>query len=253
MDIVRDVKLSPTLDDPRRIALFLDLDGTILDIASAPIEVSTPPDVVETLRDLQESLEGAVAVLTGRNIADVDRLLAPLRLAAAGVHGSEIRLDPGAEIDSCDDVVPAPLKKDVERLAGGMPGVLFEDKGSSIAVHYRAVPDMEPLLETELRRLLDHHPSRLVLSHGRRVLELVPEQSTKGAALERMMGLPPFRDRVPVMIGDDMPDETALAAAVGLGGLGLKVRGEHFRSGSLHFGGPAEVRGWLRELAKQLL
>jgi trehalose 6-phosphate phosphatase len=252
MGIVREVKLSPAVDEARRIALFLDLDGTILDIATAPTAVTTPPDLVETLRSLQDSLWGAVAVLTGRKIAEVDRLLAPLRLPAAGVHGSEIRVEPDGDIASMAEAVPAHLRKDVEKLAESHSGTLFEDKGLSIAVHYRAVPSLEKVLEAELRRILDRHTSRLVLSHGRRVLELVPEQSTKGVALEKMMRLPPFRDRLPVMIGDDMPDETALAAAVGLGGLGLKVRGEHFRSGSVDFGGPADVRGWLHDLAHQL-
>lgn len=252
MGLVREVKLSPAVDEARRIALFLDLDGTILDIASEPTAVTTPLGLVETLRSLQASLGGAVAVLTGRKIADVDRLLAPLKLPAAGVHGSEIRVEPDGDIASRAEAVPAHLRQDVERLAESHSGTLFEDKGLSIAVHYRAVPSLEKVLEDELRRILDLHASGFVLSHGRRVLELVPEQSTKGTALERMMRLPPFRDRLPVMIGDDMPDETALAAAVGLGGLGLKVRGEHFRSGSVDFGGPAEVRGWLHALADQL-
>jgi trehalose 6-phosphate phosphatase len=251
MNIVKDGALTPTIDEPKRLALFLDLDGTILDIADAPREVSTPPELIDTLRNVQARLGGAVAILTGRKIADVDRLLAPLRLPAAGVHGTEIRFEPDATIASSGDLVPERLKKDVKRLAGGLRGVLFEDKGLSIAVHYRAVPELEPLLESELRRLLDQHTSRLVLSHGRRVLELVSARSTKGAALREMMRLPPFRGRVPLMIGDDMPDETALAAAVGLGGLGLKVGGEHFQDG-IDFRYPGEVRDWLRGLAEQL-
>jgi trehalose 6-phosphate phosphatase len=252
MNIVKDGELTPAINEPKRLALFLDLDGTILDIAAAPMEVSTPPELIGTLRDLKELLGGAVAVLTGRKISDVDRLLAPVRLAAAGVHGTEIRLRPDDDIETSSDLVPDSLKKSVERLAGKTPGLLFEDKGFSIAVHYRAAPEMEPTLEKELSRLLDHHSSRLVLSHGRCVLELVPDRSTKGAALQEMMRLPPFRGRVPVMIGDDMPDETALAAAVGLGGLGLKVGGEHFREGPIDFREPAEVRDWLHGLAGRL-
>ena len=127
--------------------------------------------------------------------------------------------------------MPEALVRAVERLAGSIPGVLVEHKGVAITVHYRAVPAMEPLLEAELRGLLNAHDTRLVLSHGRRVIELMPQASTKATALERLMREPPFRGRRPVMIGDDLPDEAALATAVTLGGTALKVAGEHFRGG----------------------
>jgi trehalose 6-phosphate phosphatase len=111
---------------------------------------------------------------------------------------------------------------------------------------------MEPLLEAELRGLLDAHEARLELSCGRRVLELTPQASSKATALERFMRQAPFRGRRPVMIGDDLPDEPALDAAVRLGGLGLKVGGEHFRGSGSDFTGPAQVRNWLEGLAMTL-
>jgi trehalose 6-phosphate phosphatase len=148
--------------------------------------------------------------------------------------------------------VPESLVRAVDRLASSIPGVLVEHKGIAITVHYRAVPAMEPLLETELRSLLDAHDTRLVLSHGRRVLELMPPASTKATALERLMREPPFRGRRPVMIGDDLPDEPALATAVSLGGKALKVAGEHFRGGESDFAGPKQVRRWLEDLAMAL-
>jgi len=114
------------------------------------------------------------------------------------------------------------------------------------------VPAMEPVLEAELRDLLDTHDTRLVLSHGRRVLELMPQASTKATALERLMQEPPFRGRLPVMIGDDLPDEAALTTAVSLGGTALKVAGEHFRGGESDFAGPRQVRRWLEDLAMAL-
>jgi trehalose 6-phosphate phosphatase len=243
---------APTLKDPNKVALFLDLDGTVLDIARAPAEVTTPPDLTAALQRLQAKLGGAIAILTGRKIADVDRLLSPLSLAAAGVHGSEFRSEPHGAIEIGGSEVPAPLVEAVEGFVASVPGVTLEHKGISIAVHYRAVPAMQAVLESELRRLLDHHPSRLELSHGRRVFELVPEGASKGTALARLMQTPRFRGRLPIVIGDDLPDETALTAAAELGGRGLKVAGEHFPGDGTHFKSPSDVRRWLRDLAERL-
>lgn len=224
----------------------------MLDIAASPTGVSTPPGLTSTLRRLQQDLDGAVAILTGRKIDDVDRLLAPLKLPVAGVHGGELRFEPEGETEVESAPVPEPLTEAVERLAHSIPGVLVEHKGISLAVHYRAVPDKEPMLETALRALLDSHSEQLVLSHGRRVLELTPSASTKGLALRRLMETRRFQGRRPVMIGDDVSDESALEAATRLGGLGLKVKGEHFQKGATHFRGPADVRQWLEDLAERL-
>jgi trehalose 6-phosphate phosphatase len=222
----------------------------VLDIAAAPRSVSTPPGLAATLRRLQQVLGGAVAILTGWKVNEVDRLLAPLKLIAAGVHGGELRFEPDGEIEVTSGSVPGPLVAAVERLAHSVPGVIVERKGIAVAVHYRAVPEMERVLATELRGLLATHPNRLVLSHGRRVFELTLASSTKGIALKRLMATPRFRGRRPLMIGDDSPDEAALAIATHLGRFGLKVKGEHFQSGD--FRGPSHVRRWLQDLAETL-
>src|SRR5262245_3248468 len=129
---------APKLKDPSKIALFLDLDGTVLDIARAPSEVVSPPGLAPALETLQAKLGGAVAVLTGRKIADVDRILSPLKLAAGGVHGSEIRLEPDAAIEVDSGSVPEPLLEAVRKVVAAAPGLLLEHKGISLAVHYRA-------------------------------------------------------------------------------------------------------------------
>jgi trehalose 6-phosphate phosphatase len=244
--------LTPQIDNPLKVALFIDLDGTVLDIAAAPRSVSTPHNLTATLRRLQQLLGGAVAILTGRKVDDVDRLLAPLKLIAAGVHGGELRLEPDGEIEVASGSVPGPLIAAVERLARSVPGVIVERKGIAVAVHYRAVPEMERVLATELRDLLANHSNRLVLSHGRRVFELTDVNLTKGTALKRLMETPRFRGRRPLMIGDDSPDEAALETATRLGGLGLKVKGEHFKGGAIDFRDPAHVRRWLYDLAERL-
>lgn len=240
------------IETPGNVALFLDLDGTLFDITAVPADVSAPAGLSSTLAHLQRTLGGALAILTGRKIDEVDRLLAPARLAAAGVHGAELRLNPNGKIEVASASVPKSLVRAVGRLASSIPGVLVEHKGIAITVHYRAVPAMEPLLEAELRGLLDAHDTRLVLSRGRRVLELMPQTSTKATALERFMQESAFRGRRPVMIGDDLPDEAALATAVALGGTALKVAGEHFRGGDSDFAGPKQVRRWLEDLAMAL-
>jgi trehalose 6-phosphate phosphatase len=224
----------------------------VLDIAAAPMSVSTPHDLTGTLRRLQRLLGGAVAILTGRKVDDVDRLLAPLKLIAAGVHGGEFRLEPYGEIEVAYDPIPEPILAAVERLARSVPGVIVERKGISVAMHYRAVPMMEPVLARELHDLLASHSNRMVLSHGRRVIELMAGSWTKGTALKRLMETPRFRGRQPLMIGDDSPDEAALETAARLGGLGLKVKGEHFKGGAIDFRDPAHVRRWLYDLAERL-
>src|SRR6476620_6654734 len=234
--------LSLQIDDPADIALFLDLDGTLLDIAAAPRDVSAPAGLSTTLQRLQRTLSGAVAILTGRTMDQADRRLSPLNLAGAGVHGAELRVEPEGEIEVISGPVPAPLVAAVERLDHSIHGVFVEHKGIALAVHYRSAPAFEPMLETELRGLLDTHTNRLVLSPGRRVLELAPRESSKGTALKRLMQAPR-----PVMIGDDLPDEAALDVAASLGGVGLKVGGEHFRRRGTHFSGPAQVRSWLQD------
>jgi trehalose 6-phosphate phosphatase len=201
---------------------------------------------------LQQALGGAIAILTGRKIEEVDSLLAPLRLIAAGVHGGELRFAPEGRIEVTGGPVPAALIDGLERLARSIPGVVVEHKGIAVTLHYRAVPAMESVLEKELQGLLDTHTTRLVLSHGRRVFELAPANSTKGTALARLMQLPSFQGRRPIMIGDDSADEPALETATRLGGLAFKVRGEHFENGAIQFRNPAHVRRWLRHLAETL-
>ena len=133
--------LTLQIEDPLNVALFLDLDGTVLDIAAAPRGVSTPIGLTSTLGRLQQALDGAIAILTGRKIDEVDRLLAPpLRLIAAGVHGGELRLAPEGRIEVAGGPVPAALVDGLERLARSIPGVVVEHKGIAVALHYALSP-----------------------------------------------------------------------------------------------------------------
>lgn len=234
--------------DPATTALFIDFDGTLVDIAETPDAVAVPDDLVPLLSRLQANLGGAMAIVTGRLIADIDRMIAPLRLVVAGVHGADLRV----RADGADHLVAPPITpriaSAVARLAETVDGLQIETKGAAIALHYRAVPAAAPFLEAELRQILTDAGDDLVLTRGRRVLELVPRSVSKGAALAAILALPTFQGRVPIMIGDDVSDESAFAMAEQLGGIALRVAGEHFTQELADFDGPQQVRSWLSSL-----
>ena len=226
-------------------ALFLDLDGTLIDIAPTPEDVVVPDSLARLLADTTEELNGALAILTGRSIADADRHLAPLVPVAAGVHGAEIRTAPGHAIETKAALIDAGTANAVRDIACREPGALVEFKGVSIAIHYRMVPQAQPRLEEALQDIVSARSDRLMLCRGRKVLELVPRHVSKGGALEVLMQLPAFRGKRPNVIGDDLSDLSAFEAARGLGGHGYKVAGALFPSEEADFTDPTAVRAWL--------
>jgi trehalose 6-phosphate phosphatase len=236
------------ITDPGEWALFIDIDGTLLDMAPTPDAVVVPRGLVHVLAALARKFDGAVALSTGRRVADADHLLAPLQLATSGVHGTEVRRRAGGETAMLAGPAPPDLVRAVKAAAGLFPGVLVEQKAAAVAVHYRSAPDAGAPLEVELARIVGAREGT-VLRRGRKVLEIVPAGYSKGTALRWLMQLSPFRGRRPVMIGDDECDEAALAAAQHMGGLGLRVAGEHFARECSDFDGVADVRAWLRALA----
>jgi trehalose 6-phosphate phosphatase len=239
------------VDDPSGCAVFLDLDGTLIDIAVAPDLVHIPSDLVPLLARLSSGLRGALAIVTGRSVSDVNRFLDPLRLVTAGVHGAELRTEMNGEVLLTVGLMDPAVASAVSRLKELAPGVVIEWKVFSIAVHYRLAPSIGPQIEAALKGIIAGSPDHFILCPGRCVVEVVPRHLSKGAAVDALMALPAFKGRRPIMVGDDVPDESALAAAVRHGGLGLRVAGEHFR-GRADFEGPASVRAWLAAMADQL-
>ncbi len=221
------------------------MDGTLIDIAPTPQGVVAPGTLAPLLGRLFDVLGGAVAIISGRPASDVDRLLSPLRLPVAGVHGAEIRFNNGGEIRPTADALDPLMIADVLKLGEIDPGVIIEAKGASIAVHYRLADAHGVAIEQEMRGILCARPGHVELLMGRKVVEILPKHVSKGRALKAFMGLAPFEGRRPIMIGDDSTDQSAFESAEQIGGLGLRVAGEYFRSDDADFDSPTHVREWL--------
>jgi len=239
-------------DQAKTCALFLDCDGTLLDIALTPDEVTVPPDLVELLVRVSRGLGGALAIVTGRQLFEIDELLAPAQFVGSGVHGSELRTMPGGPITRVATSLAPDLVAQVIALATRLPGIIAEPKGPGIAVHYRLAPDLKETVEAEIRALIAKHPDDLVLCPGRKLFEIIPAGHSKGSALTTLSSLPSFAARRPVMVGDDVGDLPAFAAAESLGGFGLRVGGGHFERGNADFDDPGAVKAWLAKLARRL-
>jgi trehalose 6-phosphate phosphatase len=237
--------------DPEKWALYLDIDGTLVDIAPTPDTATAEPDLIATLQHLTMLFSGAVAIVTGRRIVDADRILAPLKLVAAGVHGGQIRCRAGGRIDTVTQSITGDLIDEVIALAEIDRGILVENKGIGIAVHYRHAPRFKTLIEERLRQLIRFRAPTATLCQGPMVFEILPAAISKRTAVTILARLPAFEGRRPLFIGDDRSDEAAFAAATALGGRGMKVAGEHFPTSRADFSAPSHVRQWLRQLARR--
>jgi trehalose 6-phosphate phosphatase len=232
------------------VALYLDIDGTLLDVALTPSTVHIPPDLPTLLDELSRRLSGALAIVTGRPLAEADHLLKPAQLVAAGVHGAQMRLSVSGQVESLAPTLDPFLQADIRKIVEDLPGVVFEDKGNGIALHYRLAPEQQPALLLMLENLLSKYPDQFSIFGGRKVMEILPVGFSKGRALRKLATLPTFVNRTPVMIGDDIADVDAFQAAEELGGFGLKVAGEHFSKDEAAFQGPADVLNWLEKLSQ---
>jgi trehalose 6-phosphate phosphatase len=239
-------------------ALFLDIDGTLLELAPTPTEVVVPPDLPELLRKLQLRLGGAVALISGRSLADIDALFPSVALTAAGQHGAEIRVAGVAteRLGPADGVL-AGLMARVSAFAAAHPGILVEDKGMTIAVHCRQVPGYQAELGRFLTDLAAEHADLLETIRGHRVFEIKPRNLSKRTAVEHLMRIAPFAGRLPLFIGDDRTDEDGFAAARALGGHAIRVGpdgpGPDWATiATWRMADPARVRAFLADVAQSL-
>ena len=249
---VADLMEMPVLSPPadvRKCAILLDIDGTILDIAPTPREVSVPPTLRHTLARLQELTGGALALVSGRLLADIDLIFAPLKLAAVGGHGAELRSTPNAEPQRLAASLSPELRRSLARLTGLGPGILVEDKGYSLALHYRLAPELAPALQAAVVAICDQMPAGTVdVLPGKAVVEVKPVRVGKALAVVELMKYAPFRGRRPIFIGDDVTDEPVFGVIAKFGGLGFSV-GRIVAGVDGHFSRPEQVRTWLEEIA----
>jgi trehalose 6-phosphate phosphatase len=239
--------------DPENIALFLDVDGTLIDLAPRPDLVVVPSALISGLASAANRLAGALALISGRPITELDRLFAPLRLRAAGVHGAELRLSlDGAMTCAVAPPLPAELWQDLVRLVDRFPGTFTEDKRASFTVHYPFSDADEQDLAAALARLVARFPQQKIeLMKGHKVLEIKRIGVDKGKAIERFMAGVPFTNRVPVFIADDpVVDRTGFEAALALGGMSFSV-GAELRGLTGYFPEPEAVRAWLTSLGTE--
>lgn len=208
--------------EPDRWSLFLDIDGTLVDLAPTPDGVHVPKALPGQLGRLSKKLDGALALVTGRSLAYVDALFSPHVFPTAGLHGAEIRAG-GKVIQPEPSAAFIKLKHQLMQEAEHYPGVLIEDKGAAVAAHYRLAPQFESQLEERMRHYAELAGPKWALQLGKMVFELRPARSSKGDALERFMQSAPFSNRVPVAIGDDLTDESMFATANARGGTSLFV------------------------------
>lgn len=207
----------------RDAALFLDFDGCLVDIAPRPDAVVIPPGLPGRLARLHALLGGAVALVSGRDVADLRRHLPDFPGAIAGSHGAELSLA-GQRIETTHgvDLDMAGLHDAAARAVAGHPAILVERKPHGVALHYRADPSLRPVVEGVMARLAEAHPG-MVLQPAKMAVELRPGGTGKDGALDRLMAMAPFAGRVPVYAGDDLTDEVAMARAQALGGHGIKI------------------------------
>lgn len=229
--------------DPGTTALFLDLDGTLAAIAPRPEGVRPDPALNTLLRRLHKRLHGRLAVVSGRTLADVDALLEGAVPALAGVHGLERRAADGGVTAAAPARGVASTVRRLQAFAERRPGLLVEDKGLSVTLHYRQAPEHEPaaraLVEARARTC------GLKLEQGHKVFELKTPGADKGSAVRAFMAEPPFAGAVPIFVGDDRTDEDGFAAAAALGGWGVRVGGEGPTAARESLADPAAVRAWL--------
>jgi len=230
-------------------AILLDIDGTLLDLMPTPREVWVPPGLRETLNGLLERTSGALALVSGRSLNDIDLIFAPEEFPAVGGHGAEMRLS----IDSEAVATHAPpmdkeLKKRLAAIAALSPGILLEDKGYSLALHYRLAPHAEKAIYEAVSLIRADLPNAPIeVLPGKCVCEIKHSGFTKATGVRELMTHEPFKGRKPLFIGDDVTDETVFAIMPEFDGTAFSV-GRRARGVDGHFDAPDDVREFLSKL-----
>jgi len=206
-------------------AYFFDVDGTLVDFADTPAAVRVSESLRDLLQELHHCTGGAVALMSGRSIIDIDALFPSVHLPAAGQHGAERRSANGRATRHQPTQDLAPVRQRLAQAIIDKPGLLLEDKGLSLALHYRRIPALAGFVHQTMEAVLPDLDGEYCLQHGKSVVELKPAGKDKGRALLEFMAEPPFAGRTPVFVGDDVSDEFGFATVNHLGGHSIKVGG----------------------------
>ncbi|MGB3339592.1 MAG: trehalose-phosphatase [Devosia sp.] len=231
-----------------QLAIFTDFDGTLVEIAETPDDVEVPGTLAQQLERAARELDSAFAVLTGREIADIDRFLAPLHLPIAGAHGTQRRRADGVveTVDPAAVLGAEEIANAVSPLVLANPALLLETKEGAVALHYRQAPELETAVRIAMEEAVHSVPD-FVLVEGKMVIEARPRAASKGDALRAFMREEPFIGRTPIFIGDDTTDEDAFIAAQELGGVGIKL-GEGDTAARMRIANVASVHALIQGL-----
>ncbi len=238
---------------PPQACLFLDFDGTLVDFAPAPQSVLVTPDLVSLLAALTQRFDGALALVTGRALADVDRLLRPLQLPVAALHGTVRRNAQGTTVIGANAstrrfaLCSGRIRAHFQRWVDQQPGVMLEDKGLALALHFRSAQSRWAPTRDELAELEAILPPELELLCGALVVEVRCRGDDKGTAVEAFLSESPFLDRVPIYVGDDTADAPAIEITERRGGIAIVV-GDRLHA-RFRFADPSALRHWLTQLA----
>jgi trehalose 6-phosphate phosphatase len=255
VDIISDLDMelaeTSLIPDLRKCAILLDIDGTILDLAPSPQQVWVPPGLRRTLARIDDLAGGAMALVSGRSLNDIDLIFSPLQLAAVGGHGAEMRLSADATPYMRATPLSPALKRKLASVTELGPGILAEDKGYSLALHYRLAPGKETELRDAVEAICAQAPERsLEILPGKQVVEIKPAGINKAEAVRELMSFPPFAGRNPIFVGDDTTDEPVFGVIAKFGGLGFSV-GRIMADSNGHFDKPESVRAWLTRVAAE--
>lgn len=245
-EILRDIGR-----EPGKWAIFLDIDGTLLDIAETPDGVVVPHSIGSHLRSASDMFEGALACVTGRSIDYVDLLFSKPDMPVAGLHGAE-RRDAAGVIERAQ-ITPLlqAIKTELAVKVAEWPGAIIEDKGAAIAVHFRLAPEWQDAVLSTMQEMVAKAGAGFTLQHGKMVVEMRPARADKGQAVAAFMAEPPFSGRIPVTFGDDVTDEAMFAVANDTGGVSVKIGQYGSFPGLARYSltSPAQLRAWLADLS----
>lgn len=228
---------------PPDAALFLDVDGTLVEIASTPDLVRVEPALIATLDRLRHRFP--IALVSGRTIANLDALFHPLAFPAAGIHGLERRRADGTPAQESHADILEPLRRAVATFAAAHPGLVLEDKGMSLALHYRLAPEAEDAVRALAAGIVAGREAALRAIAGKMVVEIQPRRADKGTAIAAFMAEPPFAGGRAVFIGDDVTDEDGFVAVNGVGGISIAVGPPRRTAAHYRFPSVAAVHAWL--------